>query len=166
MLHISFSNIPSVGFLPVWEILRFNRGVAETFVLQGCYVAYRSLLRGTAWPLRMGPTGWPKSRYNKWKSLLSNILEERRPSRWHTVFRTQNMSVGGFTGAPLPQGWLCLCSGQSHFSYLMKVHLCPIFVITGRSQLSGSKQTSSRGTFVKKCSFYIAFLIIRRDWVY
>jgi len=64
--------------------------------------------------------------------MLSDILEERRLSRWPTVFTTQNMSVGGFTGARLPQVWLCLCSGQSHFSDLMKVQLCPSFVITSR----------------------------------
>jgi hypothetical protein len=80
--------------------------------------------------LRMGPTGCPRSRYNKRKRMMSNILEERRFSRWHTVFTTQNTSVGGFTGAPLPQGWLCLCSGQSHFSYLLKGYLCPSSVIT------------------------------------
>ena len=49
---------------------------------------------------------------------------------YNAVFTILNLSVGGFTSAPLPQGWLCLCSGQSYFSYLIKVHLCPNFVIT------------------------------------
>jgi hypothetical protein len=71
----------------------FRRCVCEIFAFTGCHIAqigshrrfgttYRSHLQGwTAWPLKMGPIGFPETSVTNYQYTLRNIPEERR-SHW------------------------------------------------------------------------------------